>query len=278
MNADSAFVIGQSHHDNAKPCQDYALAGVNPTLAWAVVCDGCSTGGHTDLGARMWAHATQACLQGHGLASTGDLATLRQAVRKAAEPLLAPFKFDDGYATVVLVASDGRRAQAIAFGDGLIAAKHRDGSLQFWDLQYEANAPMYLNYDREPHSRAQWDAQYGGSNLRVCMNHFDADGVIVNFKVEHLSARHEGFALSWDEKTLADIECLFVCTDGASSFEGRSAREVLQEVCAVKSPSGAFMQRRMAAMARSWKKNPAAAPKDDLAVAALWLDTTGVGA
>jgi hypothetical protein len=44
------------------PCQDYALSGVTRHLAYAVVADGCSSGGKTDIGARVLALATAIAL------------------------------------------------------------------------------------------------------------------------------------------------------------------------------------------------------------------------
>ena len=48
--ADAAFIIGSRHTCVAMPCQDYARAAPNVV----VVSDGCSSGAHTDLGARQW--------------------------------------------------------------------------------------------------------------------------------------------------------------------------------------------------------------------------------
>ena len=71
---DSYFYIGRGHFEAGKPCQDYALAGTNGRAAYAIVSDGCSTGGKTDVGARILALSTAKTL-GH------------TAVRAIAEPV-----------------------------------------------------------------------------------------------------------------------------------------------------------------------------------------------
>ena len=53
IHADCAFHIGSQHLRNGLPCQDYAIAGDLPDRAYAVVSDGCSSGGRTDVGARL---------------------------------------------------------------------------------------------------------------------------------------------------------------------------------------------------------------------------------
>ncbi len=55
MNTDCFYSIGHSH----KVCEDYALSGtIGDTLAYAVVCDGCSSSKQVDVGARLLAHNT----------------------------------------------------------------------------------------------------------------------------------------------------------------------------------------------------------------------------
>lgn len=59
-----AFHIGAQHLSLGKPCQDYAVSGsINDTTAYAIVSDGCSSGGETDIGARIVALATKRALE-----------------------------------------------------------------------------------------------------------------------------------------------------------------------------------------------------------------------
>ena len=63
MPTDAAFVIGTRHSVVADPCQDYARAGDD----WVAVADGCSNGGHTDMGARIWVMAAKKMVEEHGV-------------------------------------------------------------------------------------------------------------------------------------------------------------------------------------------------------------------
>src|SRR3989344_1052904 len=60
---DDYFHIGQMHLGSGKPCQDYSFSGVINEGAFAIVSDGCSTGRHTDVGARIIALSTVNSLQ-----------------------------------------------------------------------------------------------------------------------------------------------------------------------------------------------------------------------
>src|SRR6266852_5492723 len=51
--ADHSFRIGDQHLRSGMPCQDYALSGVTPSRAYAVVSDGCSSGGRTEIGSAI---------------------------------------------------------------------------------------------------------------------------------------------------------------------------------------------------------------------------------
>lgn len=268
--ADSAFLIGKAHHDTAKPCQDYALASSDGARAWAVVADGCSTGGRTDLGSRMWAHAAGQLLEAEGVELLNDVRTCAARVTAQAELLLAPFCYDDGHATLVLAATDGRQARVALFGDGVVAVKYRDGRLQQWDVRFGLNAPRYLNYERRPALLAQWEQACEKDLLQVNVSTYHEAGDLLALRALSVPATQDpGYLLCFDE--VADIEALFVCTDGATSFEGRTLFQTLTELTAVRNPVGQYVQRRMGALARQWKRSGAPGPEDDLAVAALWF-------
>lgn len=273
LHADSAFVTGRAHQDSARPCQDYALAGAGAgaagPLAWAIVSDGCSTGGHTDIGARLWSHAAERVLSSaNGLPHS--LSTLEASLQQHAAPLLQPFAAEDAYATLGLACSNGVQARAALFGDGLVAAQLRDGGLYSWELQYQLNAPRYLAYSAVDAHFERWQSMVGDSWLQVRIEHRDANGMLQQHHTEVLPAgSHPGLWLGWDN--ISELQALVVCTDGVASVPGRSSQDTLRELLEIKNATGQFMQRRLGAMARSWRKGQAQAPVDDLAVAVLWL-------
>src|SRR3990167_9350088 len=72
FETDSYFHIGHAHLNAGKPCQDYALAATYGVAAYAIVADGCSTGGKTDVGARIVALATAKTLKQCGTRFLAD--------------------------------------------------------------------------------------------------------------------------------------------------------------------------------------------------------------
>ncbi len=269
LSADCAFIIGQSHQNTAQPCQDYALAGSSGEQGWAIVSDGCSTGGRTDIGSRMWSQAAVQLLGLEGAAALLDAAHCAQRLQELAQPLLAPFAFEDGYATLLMAATDEHAVRLQVFGDGVVMARYRDGRLKTWNLEYSLNAPRYLNDDRRIECRQKWLDLFGQETLRVVVNEYDRAGAQLEVAVqESVAAEQAGFAL---ELARAGLEAVFLCTDGAVSFEGQGHFDSLAPLTQVKNPSGQFMQRRMGALLRQWRKDNNKGPTDDLAVACLWL-------
>lgn len=279
VRADSAFVAGQTHVDNAKACQDYAYAGSiggaahSGPLYWTAVSDGCSTGGNTDIGARMWVHAARLALERSGFAALQDLRSLKESLLSHVGGLLAPFERQDALATLVLAASDGASAQAALFGDGLVALRHADGTTSTWEVTYEHNAPRYLAYELGTDNESMleaWRDMVGNSLVQVRTGRLANDGSVLETHCDNKPAwAYPGLWLSFED--VSQFEALLVVTDGVQSFEGVAPEQSLQELLAVKNPTGQFLQRRFGAMARSWRKGSARMPQDDLGAGVLWF-------
>jgi hypothetical protein len=63
LYTDDYFHIGAAHLGSGLPCQDYALSRSTGDMAYAIVSDGCSTGGRTDSGARVVAHTAEVAIR-----------------------------------------------------------------------------------------------------------------------------------------------------------------------------------------------------------------------
>lgn len=268
--SDTAVLPGSAHVDSAAQCQDYALASKLGEPAWAIVSDGCSTGGHSDIGARMWAHAARMVLQERGPSVLADEESCIAHLLAKATPLLAPFDYADGFATLMLAASDGKSARVQVFGDGVVAALRGDDTLQVWDIRYDLNAPRYLNYARDEQSEMQWAEATAGTCFRVVFSEYEPDGYLAQMTPSELDAAGTA-GLSLEFEDVSDLQALFVCTDGVSSIPDQSLSEVIRQLVQVKNPVGQYMQRRLGSMVRSWKKTRRPGPSDDLAVGALWF-------
>jgi hypothetical protein len=264
MHTDHAFLMGTSHAARATPCQDYCLSAVRGEDAWAIVADGCSTGGNTELGARAWTQAAHNLLQEHS--DVLDTPELETRVLHAAGPELDKLEHDDGYATLAILQKHGHQVRATFFGDGALLARHADGTVTLINSRYTFDAPRYLNYFRDEGCVKEWDALCPGQELLVMTYRYDEDGQMVSSKV----LASPGAAGPWCWAADAqDLELVLIATDGIDSrspgfFKG--ARELLD----VKSFTGDFLQRHLGELGQRWGAD-GTLPGDDLAVAGLWF-------
>ena len=130
--------IGSSHDD----CQDFAISGmVNPNLAYAILCDGCSASHEmcreVDFGARLIAYAARKTIleKYKGTIALTEaipdnmihtLLTDSAAMAEQQRELFAlhPSAID---ATLLICLSDGNRHNVLMFGDGGFVYKRKIG-------------------------------------------------------------------------------------------------------------------------------------------------------
>jgi len=164
-------------------CQDYAGVRISDRSAVAIVCDGCSTSPHTDIGARLLARFALRRFDGLDMCedgkSSGMMAVLREA-ESATSQLCLPTQCLD--ATMIIVQSDGLQYSASIYGDGAIAVGYADGSIEVVVVDYRSNAPRYPAYDLDADRSHRYIQMIERENR--CMDvekrqqtiRFDADG------------------------------------------------------------------------------------------------------
>lgn len=269
MHTDFAVLTGTRHSNSALACQDFCLAQAQAGRAWAVVSDGCSTGALTDLGARAWALAARKCMREADSLLT-DPDSLRLLVQGGAARALDELEFEDGYATLGILQAHDQRVSATFFGDGSLLARHGDGSMTLINLQYSANAPAYLNYDRNPAVRDEWIQYYGGQELLIAASRYDVTGELAQFKVETLPANRPW---QWQAHIERDeLELVLIATDGVDSREAGSVATAKQ-LLGVRNSAGEFLRRRLGRLGREWNAAHTL-PADDLALAGIWLGSS----
>ena len=245
LHVDAHFARGHSH----TVCQDYAVVGTRT----AVVSDGCSSAPHSDVGARLLAHAALGATYG-ALDSGAWLDEPRDAQRRMGLP--------DGCldATVVLASADETSIVVTMFGDGVVAARRSDGGLTLIEVSYDEAAPPYPSYGLCP-ERA---AAYAAAGLGSPRFEGTADAPEV---------RALGGGLRWTfprEHWCA----VLIGSDGLSAFtDGRSTVQpsdsIVEALFRYRSPRGRFVTRRLRKFLA--KEAPARGihPHDDVAIAAL---------
>lgn len=261
ISADAVFRIGAAHLTEGTPCQDYALAEPAAALPFALVSDGCSTSGRTDLGARLLVLAARQVL-GRGTVDRCGLrdAILDHALESAARFVLAPGDLDATLGAVQALPGGGLRG--LLFGDGFLAARTADG-LEVTAVEWLGNLPGYPAYLRQPDRLEAFLAQSQGCRIRRwrlghcledlgCEDRGPADGLL-------------GLQVDWPPGT--DVAA--VMTDGAAQVSGLPWSGVIAELTAIRAArAGAFAARRLNRALGQWARQ-GHVPQDDLALAAL---------
>jgi hypothetical protein len=151
----SAAVTGARHQRAARNGQDAACTWAQGSLAVAVVCDGCSSGESSEVGARLGASLfTRALavrlLDGQSVLALATWEAARAEVAGALSELVGRLAgdrdrmiHDHALFTIVAAAVNGDDAAVWALGDG--AYSFGDATRVIGP--FEDNAPPYLAYD-----------------------------------------------------------------------------------------------------------------------------------
>lgn len=263
MESDGFYAIGASH----KVCQDYARAGLagGRVSRYALVSDGCSGSSDTDLGARFLVSAAEHRLR----LFDSDYDHGWIAHRAAAAVALfgaSPSCLDATLLSAFVV--DQTMVRVCIAGDGLIAARRRDGRLETWEI-CDGGAPAYLSYQLNK-QRMQRYLHAGYGRRRITQR---IDGMLSGQSEILLDV--QGFVTDLS-LPVGHYESVLLMSDGASSFEGpgMTPQEIVEQLCAIKSPTGAFVQRRAKRFLGKYCKSRGWVHQDDLAVAGIYLAET----
>jgi len=252
MNTDTYFRIGSTH----KICQDFALSndrnrktGVIVGDPFIIVSDGCSTAEHSDIGARLLALAAKR----HIDMAIGDdsFVCATKAMAEVSCRTLGLSR-DALSATLLVGKATDVGIYGLIYGDGVIAARNRDGSLHFEEVRFVSGAPYYLRYELNPLDKANYIEKFG---LKVELNRYkvDAKGVEKNTTSFDLDPARPFFSYAYD---IEHWKTVALFSDGVSAFEktvktGTSISKdhvdleiIIPELMAFKNFAGEFLQRR----------------------------------
>ena len=277
--ADSYFFIGQAHLTSGKPCQDYSIDGVHGRVAYAIVSDGCSSGRHTDVGARVLGLSTAKAIREHWT-TTGNLLGERVPFEIGIRQQVAMSSFRETYglvnedmlATCIFAYLSPEGGFVHLQGDGVIAYKLRSGHICMFSYEWANNMPaypIYANDDYEGYIKAQ-----GG----------DVDAVALTMQSWEQVPEGEFADCGTREYTLAQgvrgitmplsidqIEYVAVFTDGVMQIEHRDWKEAVVECLSFKTTRGEFATRRMIRVIKDAKKE-GKGPIDDIAVSVIKIE------
>lgn len=280
-NTDSHFVIGKKHITQNAPCQDHALSGQLGEYLFAVVSDGCSSGRHTDIGARIITCATisaiKACLE-----QTTDLALLpgliHQTLIEHAQQTVVQMGLDnqDLLATCVYALVTPTGGFVHILGDGHVAINYCNGDLQVINTEWQNNTPYYPADNRKQlfiadHSRTE----QGAKSLELERVSIIQGEVTTEKSFIDINQAVAGYVLPITEQQLETIEVISLASDGMGRFKKEGAflppLETIQTFTRFKNWVGEFVKRRLSRGLLDYGRN-AIVPDDDVAIAAIHLE------
>lgn len=265
--ADHAFHIGVHHLRGGLPCQDYAVSAEVKGMAYAIVSDGCSSGRHTDIGARIIAMNTASSLlwtrsQFFPRAAIADYCKYHDEIARAQLGL----EQRDMLATCGYVAVVGNSVVVDLAGDGVIAAKRANGEIVMTKIDWADNAPLYRTYATDDYF--QFKIKHGGDGAMAAT-----------------VTRRTGQGSSWSEKVIQqsindmlpsfgdfigvrDFEFFAVFSDGVCQVPGMKWYDVVAQLMDFKSTEGMFVKRRMNRFMHQ-RQLHGLEPIDDIAMACI---------
>lgn len=276
FTTDAHFHIGQAHLTGGMVCQDYALSGICGTAAYAVVSDGCSTGGNTDVGARILALATAKaiCEYWHTRQLIScettplEIGVHQQVILSGARDMLGLVQ-SDMLATCLFACVCPGGGLVHVKGDGVVAHTLTNGSLRMIRFEWANNAPLYPAYGSDHY--AEFVRFHGGdltaTKLTKEVWEYDADGAFTKIGSEDISLGAGIRGVTIPVET-SQLDCVAVFSDGVTQVDGMDWKDVVVDLLAFKMKAGRFAARRMARVIKEVEKI-GKGPLDDIAYAVV---------
>lgn len=281
LYTDHYFHIGNVHLTSGKPCQDYAISDVHNDIALAVISDGCSTGGNTDVGARILALSTATAIREHwtvnrnalGQAVPQEINFCQKIVLAGTRQILGLLP-SDMLATCIYAYISPLGGFIHVQGDGVVALKYQDGRIAILRFEWEDNTPFYPAYNEndllnfiKAHgddlkalrlSEKKW-VQYDSGKL------FESD-------IKHsLSEGIQGITINISAETLSELVFIAIFSDGITQIDNLDWKNSVTEFMAFKNTTGEFAKRRMIRGIKDVQKI-GKGPIDDISYAVIRIE------
>lgn len=274
MHADSYFMIGNAHLQGGKPCQDYATAAaLSENAAYAIVADGCSTGGKTDVGSRALALTTSQAIIKHWSTTGNTLGTAPMRINLEQQVNLAPVRQSlgcttrDMLSTCIYACYSSEGGFIHVQGDGVVAWEE-NGRTVMGCFEWDNNTPFYPAYSADNY--AEFIKAHGGDvnedKLTYTSWERTPDGSLsqLGTTCHTLGRGIQGITLPLS----GGLEKVAVFTDGVTQIEGTEWQDAVSQLLAFKTTAGDFAKRRMIRAVKDAQQH-GKGPIDDIAYAVI---------
>lgn len=285
--ADHHFHIGKQHLTSGMPCQDYAISGLNRGSVVAVVSDGCSTGGHTDVGSRALVFTAVSAIKNHWATKhsvdpqTPKEIGVSHKIGLAQARASLGLQVKDMFATCQYVYMGPEGGYTHLQGDGVVAVKYRDGSMLMSRFDWDKNTPFYLAYS---HNDYEDFIRCHGGDVSVhklteeYWKYFPEKNIFSDLgtKTFSISEGIQGITRFFSKEELEDadygIEYIAIFSDGVTQIgkvgDSIDWKDAVVELMRFKTPKGEFATRRLNSYIRNLQKR-GFNPTDDIAYAVV---------
>lgn len=258
MNTNAYFEIA-AHY---QVCEDYAISGTYQDMAYAIVCDGCSSSENSDVGARLMAHIAKGVimyLKDRNLIGSPEFVNhfKELIVRKGIEVKNSLGLSTDAFdATLLVHIAFDSKILSIAWGDGYIMYKTKDSKHLVYDISFSTGAPYYLSYEMSTSKKQKYMDEFGEGTITIKNMTLSAEGAIewersITNPIVAESLYKEAYA--------SMISFATVSSDGLGTYQDNpkgikedgtekrkySAIEIIPQMMAYKTIAGEFVIRRM---------------------------------
>ena len=280
MNTDFYYEIGHSH----TICEDYALSGqFDLGVAFAIVCDGCSSSDNVDVGARVLAHSAQKGLKYVGKAfecvkaSNLFLPIIKESDKVIQSLEVNPYCLDS---TLLAAIADDKTVKFYVFGDGFVVVKKKDGKTEFAQIEFPSGAPYYCSYFLNDIRLSKYESEFG---TKAKLTFYELQDGVAQFENSIDFSNYDDFydkiseALC-DKWKLSDIESVSLSSDGIATYEKKLENSIEQTPMGMtismatnyKGFSGHFVERRMKRMKKDLDKDQVS-HFDDISVSSIYF-------
>ena len=275
---DDYFHIGQMHLASGKPCQDYSFSGLQGDSAYATVSDGCSTGRHTDVGARIVALSTVNTLRQYLKSKNVPLSRVRQQVTKQHDIAISKsmeafdLELQDMLATCLYACFTPEEGLISIQGDGAVAKVYKDGSIKLVSYQWENNTPIYPVYAVDDY-KSFISAHRGNPNSKSLKLESRTYNSLGDMEINQSSLSTDeavgGVIEELFAEEIANLSFITLFTDGVMQVDGINWEDAAMQLLAFKNLNGEFAKRRMIRFIKDSKSNGRKGPLDDISFAVI---------